>query len=90
MSIPGYITENEIDLAIKGLESFDKPFFMMLQFFNAHRPFEPKHEYEHLYEGVRIPEPGTFYDDYSMRAAGAREARTRISEMPDFHAAGRP
>jgi arylsulfatase A-like enzyme len=84
-SIPGYITDNEIDLVIKGIEKFDQPFFMMLQFFNAHRPFEPKHEYEHLYDDTRIPEPGTFYDDYSQRASGARMARMRISEMPDFH-----
>ena len=84
-SYPGYITDNVVDFVIDGIKQFTQPFFMMLQFFSAHRPFDPPHKYEHLYDDVRIPEPGTFYDDYSMRAAAAREARMRIAEMPDFH-----
>lgn len=87
---PGYITDNVTDLSIKGIEQFRKkspegPFMMMVQYFNAHRPFNPPHKYEHLYDKTRIPEPGTFWDDYSHRAAPAREARMRIEYMPDFH-----
>ena len=81
----GYISDKEIDFVIEGIEKFDQPFFMMLQSFNDHRPFEPPHKYEHLFDGVRIPEPGTFYDDYSSRASAAQEARMRIANMPDFH-----
>ncbi len=84
-SYPGYITDNVTDFAIEGIREFRQPFFMMVQFFNDHRPFDPPHKYEHIYDDVRIPEPGTFYDDYSMRAAPAREARMRIADMPDFH-----
>lgn len=84
-SYPGYITDNITDLAIKGIQQFDKPFLMMVQYFNAHRPFNPPHKYERLFDKVRIPEPATFWDDYSMRAAAAREARMRIENMPDFH-----
>jgi arylsulfatase A-like enzyme len=87
-SYPGYITDNEVDFAIQGIQQFTQPFCMMVQFFSDHRPFEPPHQYEHLYDGVRIPEPGTFYDDYSKRAAAAREARMRIADMPDFHPPG--
>lgn len=83
-SYPGYITDNVTDFAIEGMKQFTQPFFMMLQFFNDHRPFDPPHQYEHLYDGVRIPEPGTFWDDYSHRAAAAREARMRIADMPDY------
>ncbi len=83
-SYPGYITDNMTDFAIEGIEQFKQPFFMMMQFFNDHRPFDPPHKYEHIYDNVRITEPGTFYDDYSMRAAPAREARMRIADMPDF------
>jgi arylsulfatase A-like enzyme len=83
-SYPGYITDNVTDLAIKGMQQFKQPFLMMVQFFNDHRPFNPPHKYEHLYDDVRIPEPSTFWDDYSMRAAAAREARMRIENMPDF------
>jgi len=82
---PGYETDNVTDLAIKGIQQFTEPFMMMVQYFNDHRPFDPPHQYEHLYDNTRIPEPGTFWDDYSSRSAAAREARMRIENMPDFH-----
>ncbi|HEV2274191.1 MAG TPA: sulfatase [Acidobacteriaceae bacterium] len=84
-SYPGYETDNVTDLVIQGIQQFDKPFFMMVQYFNAHRPFDPPHQYEHLYDAIRIPEPATFWDDYSMRASPAKEARMRIADMMDFH-----
>lgn len=83
---PGYCTDNFTDLAIKGMKQFKKPFLMMVQYFNDHRPFDPPHKYEHIYDDIRIPEPSTFWDDYSMRASPAREARMRIRYMPDFNA----
>lgn len=83
---PGYITDNFTDLAIKGMEQMkDGPFFMAMQFFSDHRPFEPPHKYEHIYDDIRFPEPGTFWDDYSFRSAAAREAHMRISDMQDFN-----
>ncbi|MFZ0305139.1 MAG: sulfatase [Terracidiphilus sp.] len=84
----GYSTDIFTDLAIKGIEQFKglgKPFLMMLQYFNDHRPFDPPHKYEHLYDDVRIPEPATFWDDYSHRAGAAKAARMRIEDMPDFN-----
>jgi arylsulfatase A-like enzyme len=84
-SYPGYITDNVVDFTIEGIKQFTQPFFMMVQFFNDHRPFNPPHKYEHLYDNTRIVEPGTFYDDYSHRSAAAREARMRIADMPDYH-----
>ena len=83
---PGYITDNFTDFAIQGMKQFRQPFLMMVQYFSVHRPFDPPHQYEHLYDGVRIPEPGTFWDDYTGRASPAEEARMRIAFMPDFHA----
>jgi arylsulfatase A-like enzyme len=80
----GYGTDVMTDLAIRGMQEFRQPFVMMVQYFNAHRPFDPPHKYEHLYDQVRIPEPGTFWDDYSHRAGPARAARMRIENMPDF------
>jgi len=81
----GYETDVMTDLVIKGLQQFKQPFLMMVQYFNAHRPFDPPHQYEHLYDKVRIPEPGTFWDDYEHRAGPARAARMRIEDMPDFN-----
>jgi arylsulfatase A-like enzyme len=80
----GYETDVMTDLAIKGMKQFKQPFLMMMQFFNAHRPFDPPQRYEHLYDKVRIPEPGTFWDDYQHPASPARAAQMRIEEMPDF------
>ncbi len=81
----GYITDNETDLAIKGMEQMKNgPFLMAVQFFSAHRPFDPPHKYEHLYDSVQIPEPATFWDDYHSRSAAAREARMQIEDMMDF------
>ncbi len=83
-SYAGYETDNITDLAMKGIQQFQQPFMMMVQYFNDHRPFDPPHRYEHEYDNIRIPEPGTFWDNYSMRAAPAKEARLRIENMPDF------
>ncbi len=82
---PGYITDNITDLAIKGIEQFKRPFMMMIQYFSDHRPFDPPHKYEHIYDDVHVTEPGTFWDDYTMRASPARDARMRIEYMPDYH-----
>ena len=81
----GYETDVMTDLVIKGMQQFKQPFLMMVQYFNAHRPFDPPHKYEHLYDKARIPEPGTFWDDYEHRASPARAARMRIEDMPDFN-----
>ena len=85
----GYGTDVITDLTIKGIEQFrarsGQPFLMMLQYFNAHRPFDPPHKYEHLYDDIRIPEPGTFWDNYEHRADAAKVARQRVEDMPDFN-----
>lgn len=80
----GYATDTNTDLAIKGMQQFKQPFLMMLQYFNDHRPFDPPHKYEHLYDNVRIEEPATFWDDYRNRSKAAGLARMRIEDMPDF------
>ncbi|MGA9333970.1 MAG: sulfatase [Rudaea sp.] len=85
---PGYSTDFFTDYtiaAIKRMAQSGKPFLMMFEPFNDHRPFDPPHKYENLFRDKRIPEPGTFWDDYSHRATAAQAARMRIEYMPDFH-----
>lgn len=83
---PGYSTDNMTDLAIEGIEKMkDGPFIMALQYFNDHRPFDPPHKYEHIYDSVRFAEPGTFWDDYATRSSAAKNAHQRIEDMMDFH-----
>lgn len=81
----GYITDTFTDLAIEGMKKLKEPFCMAVQFFNAHRPFDPPHKYEHIYDEVRFAEPGTFWDDYRFRSSAARDAHMRISDMMDFN-----
>jgi arylsulfatase A-like enzyme len=58
---------------------------MAVQYFNDHRPFQPPHKYEHIYDDVHFPEPGTFWDDYKFRSMAAREAHMRIADdLKDF------
>ncbi len=85
----GYITDTFTDMALQTMKSFnsnEQPFMMMMQFFNDHRPFHPPNKYADLYEGQRIPEPSTFWDDYEHRSSAAKEARMRIRYMPDWGA----
>lgn len=87
-SYPGYITDTFTDLCIDGIKKLratNKPFCMAMQFFNDHRPFQPPHEYEHIYDNVKFPEPGTFWDDYAFRSVAAKEAHMRIEDMRDFN-----
>jgi len=84
----GYITDNMTDMCLQTMKQFHqegKPFMMMMQFFNDHRPFDPPHKYEDLYKGQRIPEPSTFWDEYEHRSSAAKEARMRVEYMPDFN-----
>lgn len=82
----GYDTDVITDLAIKGIEEMKNgPFLMAIQYFSDHRPFEPPHKYEHIYDNIKFPEPGTFWDDYHSRSAAARESHQRIEDMMDFN-----
>lgn len=81
---PGYITDTFTDLAIEGMKQLKEPFCMAMQFFNDHRPFDPPHKYEHIYDDIRFPEPGTFWDDYKYRSSVAKGANMRLADMKDF------
>ncbi|WP_344980168.1 sulfatase [Compostibacter hankyongensis] len=85
---PGYGTDNFTNITIewmKDLQQRNKPFLMTLQFFNDHRPFDPPHKYEHIYDHQRFPEPGTFWDNYETRSSAARIAHMSIEDMKDFN-----
>lgn len=75
----GYTTDVITDKCLDWLEErdADKPFFLMCHHKAPHRPWDPKPEHRGLYSDP-IAKPETFADDYSNRAAAAREARMRI------------
>lgn len=79
-TIPGYATDIITDLSLEWLEQRDptKPFFLMCHHKAPHRPWEPDQKHARMYEDVEIPEPPTFYDDYSNRGHAAAAAEMRI------------
>jgi len=76
----GYATDIIADLSIDFLKTRpkDKPFFLMCHHKAPHRPWQPDAKHEHMYDGIDIPEPATFDDDYTTRSDAAREATMRI------------
>jgi len=78
--LKGYATDLITDLSLRWLDERDphRPFFLMCHHKAPHRPWEPDAAHADMYEGVDIPEPPTFHDDYSHRAQAAAEARMRI------------
>jgi arylsulfatase A-like enzyme len=78
--VSGYATDLITDKAIEFLKSRtkEKPFFLLCHHKAPHRPWEPDAKHAHLYDGVDIPEPASFNDDYATRADAAREATMRI------------
>ncbi|MBE9566611.1 MAG: sulfatase, partial [Proteobacteria bacterium] len=85
--IQGYATDIITDLCLDWLErrSRDKSFCLLCHHKAPHRSWEPDAKHAGLYEGIDIPEPETFNDDYANRAAAAAAATMRIeSDLFDF------
>jgi len=78
--IQGYVTGIITNLSLDWLQHRDpsRPFLLLCHHKAPHRHWEPDERHAHMYEGVEIPEPVTFNDDYSHRARAAAEARMRV------------
>ncbi len=76
----GYATDLITDFALDWLEGRDgeRPFCLMVHHKAPHRHWEPDEKHAMMYEDVEIPQPETFDDDYSHRAAAAGAATMRI------------
>jgi arylsulfatase A-like enzyme len=76
----GYCTDLITDFALAFLRDRPqgKPFFLMYHHKAPHRPWQPDETHRALWEGVPVPEPATFDDDYATRSDAAREATMRI------------
>ncbi|MHA6484924.1 sulfatase family protein [Paenibacillus sp. strain BS8-2] len=83
--VKGYATDIITDFTLDWLDKRDKdrPFMVMCHHKAPHRPWQPDEKHAHLYEDEDIPEPETFYDDYSTRSQAAVEARMRIDRDLD-------
>lgn len=83
--IKGYATDLITDLCLEWLQSRDpdRPFCLLCHHKAPHRRWEPDDKHTHMYDGIRIPEPETFNDDYRNRAAAAAAATMRIERDLD-------
>ena len=71
---PGYATDVVTDETLKWLESRDdeKPFFLVCQHKAPHGLWEYPPRYEHLLDGVEVPEPPSFWEDKSHRSESTK------------------
>jgi len=77
----GYTTEIITDLALDWLRDgrdADRPFMLMYQHKAPHRRWQPGPDYLAMYDGVRIPEPTTLFDDHT---SGNRTSARLTQEM---------
>jgi len=78
----GYVTDIITNLALdwirKGRDQ-NKPFLLMLQNKAPHRSWMPGPRYLTMYDGVKMWEPPTLFDDYSHRASPASEQEMEIA-----------
>jgi arylsulfatase A-like enzyme len=78
----GYVTDIITDLSLDWLEKRDteRPFCLMYHHKAPHRWWEPDDKHADMYDDVDIPEPETFWDDYSNRASAAGAAKMRVGQ----------
>ena len=76
----GYVTDITTDLALDWLDRRDagRPFCLLVHHKAPHRPWVPDAKHADMYEGIDIPEPSTFDDDYRNRAQAAAAAQMRV------------
>ena len=77
-----YATDLVTDLAIDFIRERpkDRPFFLMVHHKAPHREWTPDEAHRRLFEGRQIPEPATFWDDYSTRSDALRENKQRVAD----------
>jgi arylsulfatase A-like enzyme len=70
----GHSTDVITDQSLQWLNTRDetKPFYLMCHFKATHGPWDYNRKYEHLFDGVEIPEPESLWEDLSHRSPGSR------------------
>ncbi len=86
--IEGYVTDIVTDVALdflKNKRDENKPFMMMYHHKAPHRAWWPGPDHLNKYDGEKIPEPETLYDDYADMGTAAKEAEMRIMDHMNLH-----
>jgi arylsulfatase A-like enzyme len=81
----GYSTDVITNEALKWLRQRDreKPFFLMCHYKAPHGLWKYAKRYEHMFDGIDIPEPASLWEDKSHRSAGSREYGRNILTLSD-------
>lgn len=80
----GYSTNLTTNFALEWLQeerSAGEPFMMVLQYKAPHRPWEPDHKYETLWDDIEMPYPDTFNDDYQGRELTAGDTEMTMQHL---------
>jgi len=79
----GYVTDLITDFCLNWLKNRkpDRPFMLMCHHKAPHRNWQPDQKHAGLYEGVDIPEPDTFDDDYTRRTAAQEQKMTIARDL---------
>ena len=84
----GYCTDVTTDLALDWLAKQDgaRPFCLVCQHKAPHRPFTPAPRHARMLDGVDLPKPATYDDDYATRrvALEARDMKFELSLARDY------
>ena len=81
--VEGYVTDIIADKALDWLKNQrdkDKPFVLMCQQKAPHRNWVPAPRHYHLFDGQKMPEPSTLFDDYSGRSKVLTEQEMSIAK----------
>jgi len=83
----GYVTNLITDMAIEGLENRDttKPFCMLYFHKAPHRNWMPDTNHLAMFDGVDLPIPDNFFDDYSERSTALLTQDMKITDLYDSY-----
>jgi arylsulfatase A-like enzyme len=78
--VKGYVTDLTTDFAMQWLDKRDtsRPFCVLVWNKAPHRNWMPPLKYLHQYDGMQIPAPSTFFDNYSTRTRAAHEQKMEV------------
>lgn len=83
--VEGYVSDIIADKALDWLKNQrdkDKPFVLMCQHKAPHRNWVPAERHYKLFDGMKMPEPETLFDDYANRSVALK--RQAMSLAKDF------
>ena len=78
----GHVTDITTDLALGFLKAApaEKPWCLLYHHKAPHRPFLPPKAFADRYEGIDLPQPSSFHDDYATRKVAREAADMRFDE----------